>query len=195
MGRPREFDTTQALEAAMNAFWQKGYASTSMADLMEAMDLRKGSIYKAFGDKHALFVKTLEHYMQQGITLLRARFAEAGTPLDAVRLFLELAVEQCRLGSPCMGCYAANTVVELGPHDEKVNALLSQHLSRVRQLLVDQIVAGQANGSIREDLPPADLAEFLSTLQMGIVSRAKNAQVHAAQDAVVAQAMAHLQSP
>ena len=41
----------------MHAFWDHGYEATSLADLMDAMDLQKGSIYKAFGDKHSLFIK------------------------------------------------------------------------------------------------------------------------------------------
>ncbi len=44
MARPREFDIDEALDAAMGAFWEGGYEATSMANLMEAMDLQKGSI-------------------------------------------------------------------------------------------------------------------------------------------------------
>ena len=62
VGRPREFDLEEALDAAMQAFWAHGYESTSMADLMLAMDLQKGSIYKAFGDKHSLFIQALRRH-------------------------------------------------------------------------------------------------------------------------------------
>ena len=59
MARPREFDISDALDRAMEAFWRHGYEATSMADLMEAMSLQKGSIYKAFNDKHSLFMAAL----------------------------------------------------------------------------------------------------------------------------------------
>lgn len=54
VGRPRQFDEEQVLDAAMKAFWAKGYESTSLADLVEVTGLHKGSLYQAFGDKHTL---------------------------------------------------------------------------------------------------------------------------------------------
>ena len=66
MAGPREFDMDEALDAAMSVFWEKGYEGTSMADLMAATGLHKGSIYKAFTDKHDLFVKALKRYLNQG---------------------------------------------------------------------------------------------------------------------------------
>ena len=61
VGRPREFDEEAALEAAMDAFWAKGFEATSMTDLCNCTGLHKGSLYQAFGDKHTLFLKALKH--------------------------------------------------------------------------------------------------------------------------------------
>ena len=43
MARPREFDTTEALNQAMQVFWSKGYEATSLSDLIGAMELSKSS--------------------------------------------------------------------------------------------------------------------------------------------------------
>ena len=56
MGRPREFDQTQALEDAMQVFWAKGYDATSLCDLLESMGISRSSLYEAFGSKHELFL-------------------------------------------------------------------------------------------------------------------------------------------
>lgn len=62
-GRKREFDAEIALEAAMQVFWQKGYAGASLADLIDSMGINKPSMYRAFGNKEALFVKATQRYL------------------------------------------------------------------------------------------------------------------------------------
>ena len=55
----------------MAAFWDHGYEATSMADLMAATGLQKGSIYKSFGSKHALFMQALDRYLNQSYRKMR----------------------------------------------------------------------------------------------------------------------------
>jgi TetR/AcrR family transcriptional repressor of nem operon len=61
MARPREFDELTALEAAVECFWQRGYKATSVRDLADKMGLSVPSLYNAYGDKHALYARALEH--------------------------------------------------------------------------------------------------------------------------------------
>ena len=61
-GRPRTFDTEQALGRAMNVFWRKGYAGASLPDLTRAMGINRPSLYAAFGNKASLFRKVLDRY-------------------------------------------------------------------------------------------------------------------------------------
>src|ERR1700757_356230 len=63
IGRPRGFDRDAALEAAMFLFWRKGFASTSMNDLCDAMGVRSPSLYAAFGSKEALYLQAIERYL------------------------------------------------------------------------------------------------------------------------------------
>ena len=58
-GRPRSFDRDAALEIAMRLFWQHGYEATSLAQLTAAIGISAPSLYAAFGDKEAIFMRCL----------------------------------------------------------------------------------------------------------------------------------------
>ena len=64
MARPREFDIDQALDRAMGVFWEKGYEAASLQDLLKAMKIARVSLYKAFDDKRAIYLATLDRYDQ-----------------------------------------------------------------------------------------------------------------------------------
>src|SRR6185369_14964182 len=61
-GRPRAFDREAALAAAMEVFWAKGFESTTISDLTQAMGINPPSLYSAFGDKEKLFLEAMERY-------------------------------------------------------------------------------------------------------------------------------------
>src|SRR2546426_9663255 len=63
-GRPRSFCTEEALDRALQVFWQKGYEGTSLSDLTEAMGINRPSLYAAFGNKEELFRKVLALYFK-----------------------------------------------------------------------------------------------------------------------------------
>ncbi|MEO6714384.1 MAG: helix-turn-helix domain-containing protein, partial [Mycobacteriales bacterium] len=67
MGRPREFDMATALDAAVDVFWERGYESTSVADLEIATGLSRSSLYQAFGSKRTLYQASLDRYKERQI--------------------------------------------------------------------------------------------------------------------------------
>lgn len=173
MGRPREFDIDVALRAAMQTFWQHGYAATSMAMLMEAMDLRKGSIYKAFGDKHQLFIASIRYYLDLALRALKDRMSAARSIEEALGSFLQNPNRACPMNKPEQGCFALNAVMELSQHDETVRLVLDGHFKRVHSELIALLREAQGEGRVRTDKTPEALATFLTTFQIGLVSSAK----------------------
>ena len=72
MARPREFDIEEAVTHAMAVFWEHGYDATTTDQLLDGMRLTRGSLYKAFGDKKALFLRALDLYDAQEVEMLFA---------------------------------------------------------------------------------------------------------------------------
>ncbi|MGU0800458.1 helix-turn-helix domain-containing protein, partial [Pseudomonas aeruginosa] len=51
MPRPARHDRQQALDRAVDLFWERGYHATSMKHIEQALDMRPGSLYATFGSK------------------------------------------------------------------------------------------------------------------------------------------------
>ena len=173
MARPREFDFDEALDAAMAAFWDHGYEATSLADLMDATGLQKGSIYKAFGSKHELFLQALERYFDKAYGNMREAIEGPRSPRQGIRKWLELVVSTCNDPKTRRGCFALNAVVELGPHDEDTARRVKGQFSRIEKILANTIQRGQEQGELRNDRPPQELAETLFMLANGMLATSK----------------------
>src|SRR6202043_2147801 len=61
-GRPRAYDADTALARAVDAFWDAGFAATSLDDLSQATGMNRPSLYAAFGDKRELYIKSYARY-------------------------------------------------------------------------------------------------------------------------------------
>lgn len=174
MARPREFDIDKAYGKAMEAFWSKGYAATSIADLVKTMGLQKGSIYQTFGDKHSLFVDALQRYTDASYVEFKEIFADAKSPFNGMKQFLTKALVKYASDKTLRrGCFATNSLVELGCHDQEVNDILVRQAARIETLLSEEIAKGQDLGEFRNDIGAKDLATSVYVMLSGMMADSK----------------------
>jgi TetR/AcrR family transcriptional regulator, transcriptional repressor for nem operon len=175
MARPREFDETVALEAAIDCFWRRGYAATSVRDLAAAMEISGPSLYNAFGDKHALFVQALERYLDHSTRARIERLEQSLPPKRAVRRFIEEIIERSVSDRERRGCFLINAALEVAPHDRKLAAVIALRLGEIEAFFRRSITAAQAEGTVPRDRAARDLARLLLGVLLGIrvLARAK----------------------
>ena len=118
MARPREFDKDLALKTAMLLFWRKGYHTTSLEDLCEAMHISRSSFYATYTDKSTLFNSCMNLYFDRLNSHLPV-VAELENPLDVLRKQY-LKVMSDDLPSVFYGCLLVNTVLEMADVDEEL---------------------------------------------------------------------------
>src|SRR3982751_4544426 len=116
MARPKEFDPDHAAGEAMEAFWERGYAATSVIDLLAEMGLNRGSLYGTFGDKKKLFLAALDKYDQQNVVRFREMLEKPGSAKTIVRDMLQMAMTSCTGDEGRRGCLAAKAAMEMAPH-------------------------------------------------------------------------------
>ena len=170
VGRPREFDEEAALEAAMDAFWQKGYESTSLADLCTCTGLHKGSLYQAFGDKHQLFMRALTHYAESEFDEVMDVVQKEDSALGRVRAAVG---KICDDAGNDKGCMMINSMVELAPHDPEVKAALKKFGEQRLTAMTQMIGEAQQAGEIRAELDPEKLARQLMITLAGSAAMVK----------------------
>lgn len=173
VGRPRQFDEEQVLDAAMKAFWANGYEATSLADLVSVTGLHKGSLYQAFGDKHALFVQTLNRYLQNVRHHKNQMLQQAETPLGGIRSVLHGFIDMSEADADCpQGCMAVKSLVEMAPHDAEVQRIMEDHKKGMRSSFESRIREAQEDGDLSTEKSPELIASLIMIFMDGLATQA-----------------------
>jgi AcrR family transcriptional regulator len=136
----RQFDVDDALDQAMRAFWDRGYAETTLDVLGTVTGLGRGSLYGAFGGKDALFRHALDRYSEVYSSRLQQALAEhAEDPVRAIEAFFEATLNRIADPRVPVGCLIAQSAA-LAPtlsaaSSAHVQALLGAQRRRVRRAL------------------------------------------------------------
>lgn len=152
----------------MEAFWERGYAATSVNDLLAEMGLNRGSLYGTFGDKKQLFLAALERYEAQRGHELRDMLERPGSARSALVGFIHMAAQCCTSQEGRRGCLAAKAAMELAPHDEDVANWLKKFHRRNIDLVARTIARGQEQGEVNRGLDPKAVARFLLNSLTGL---------------------------
>ncbi|NUR58482.1 MAG: TetR/AcrR family transcriptional regulator [Catenulispora sp.] len=174
-GRPRAFDREAAVAAATRLFWERGYEATSISDLTEAMGIRSGSLYAAFGDKPALFREALAAYgaAPYGDFVARA-FAEETTAFGAVARMLREAARIFPDPSHPAGCMTINAATNVSPANAEIQNLLREQRNANLKTMTERLHAGQRAGELPPSADPAALAAYYAAVFQGMSHRARD---------------------
>ena len=175
-GRKRAFDKNEALQAAMEVFWQKGYSGASLADLTRGMGINKPSLYSAFGNKEELFVQATKLYIDKISNRHAGHLHEPGVPLRArLKHFMMSALSnQCASKHP-RGCYIVLCQSELAAGDmpAKVRRLLTEAGDATQTLLANLFREDPEAKALGLDADAEGKALCLATTLRGTASMAR----------------------
>ncbi len=173
IGRPREFDTDQALEAAMRQFWSKGYEATSLQNLLEVMDVSKSSFYETFGSKHELLEQCLALYTNTLIASLREELRQAKTGLSFIEKVLKGLIDEASTKGEKCGCLMVNVTNELAQRDKIIAKLVANGSKSLQGVFKEAVLRGQKEGNIPLNKTPDILSNFLVNNMVGLKTMVK----------------------
>jgi TetR/AcrR family transcriptional repressor of nem operon len=164
-GRPRSFQDRDVVDRAKDTFWQRGYAATSMRDLKEQVGVLPGSLYGAFGDKHALYIRALERYAD-GTRAAAAPLLDAPVLPQLRNLLTDILTAACT--TPGRGCMLGNTAAELLPGDDTVGRVVRDAFRELESAIEQALALGQQTGEVRENLDCGAQARLLVAVMQGL---------------------------
>jgi TetR/AcrR family transcriptional repressor of nem operon len=171
VGRHKQFDDTVVVRAARDVFWQRGYASTSLADLEAATGLSRSSMYQTYGSKRGLFDRALRNYLEELIWPMLAPMEATGAGREEiVGYFLAQAanLRRSRRSVLTQGCLIANTSTELNVLDADAVEVVLEYRNRMRAAIF------HALGGMTETIHDrAAKAEILAATQIGVMISAR----------------------
>ncbi|HEY0483046.1 MAG TPA: TetR/AcrR family transcriptional regulator [Kofleriaceae bacterium] len=165
-GRPRAYDPERALDAAMAAFWRSGYAGTSLDDLTASAAMNRPSLYAAFGDKQALYLKTIERYRAASSAALGQALAADRPLAESLRAIYRGALDLYQAGEANpRGCYLAGTATTAALDDPEVRAALLAAHQAFDRAFAARFAAAREAGELPRDADP----ELLGSLAAGVI--------------------------
>ncbi len=192
MARSKSFDPNIALRKAMQLFWRQGYEGTSVDELVAAMGISRASLYATFGDKHSLYLKALDRYIEQVLRPRLGALERAASAAEGLRaLFAELV--DFAAGDPQRrGCFAVNAACELGARDAEVAVRLGAQSAAMEELVARRLAEAQDNGEIAPERSPRDLARLILAAIDGLRVRSRLGADRATLDAIAGGTLALL---
>jgi AcrR family transcriptional regulator len=174
-GRPRAYDPQTALQQALGVFWNTGYSGASLDSIATAAGMNRPSLYAAFGDKHALYIKALDQYWDTAHAAMQAALTDSSLTLaQALSGFYEgqLAIYFSGDGQP-RGCFAIGTATTEAVEDPEIRNVLSARLSQLDAGLEARLQTAIETGELKPDSDLAALAVIASSLLHSISIRAR----------------------
>jgi len=137
----------EILEAAARVFHEKGYESTSIQDIADAVGILKGSLYYYIDSKEDLLYEILEGIHGEALEEVREA-AAAGEPLERIRAFVAAHIR-----------HNAKNLVKMAVFFQDFRSLSEERRRTIvaerdtyEQFLRDLIRDGQAAGQVCPDV-------------------------------------------
>ena len=187
-GRPREFDTEKALDAALLLFWRHGYEGTSLSSLTRAMGINVPSLYAAFGNKEELFRRALDRYLQRPASYLPNALKEP-TARRAAESLLNGAINMVVNPHHPDGCLLVQGALASGPDTESVRLELSLHRAGAEAAVRERFKQAVKQGDLPARTDPGKLASYIITVVWGLSVQAAGGYTRAQMKEVASMAM------
>jgi AcrR family transcriptional regulator len=171
-GRPKGFSPDEALDRAVEMFWEHGYEGVDVERIARAVNVTKPALYRAFGDKSTLLLKAVERY---GMTYVAPRMAAFQAEPDihkAVTAFCEATVNAAS-NAAHGGCMMAAAALGQSERVAEIRSYVAQGLTATADLFAKRFEKEMKAGHLTRTPSAKVRGRALVDLMQGLQLRAK----------------------
>lgn len=161
MGRNKAYNEGKALWAALEVFWKNGFESTSMEDLLKAMNISRSSFYDTFQNKELVYLRSMEMFYMMSDEGFALTIESPDASFPEIVLHFTLTRRMQWLDENKGSCYISNCALEMGSMNPEVTLISKKFFSRYAQAFAMAIKNGIQKGEISSDKDPESTAWYL----------------------------------
>ena len=170
-GRPKGFIPDEALDRAVEMFWEHGYEGVDVDQIARTVNVTKPALYREFGDKSTLLLRAVERYATYGAPRMAAFQAEPDIN-KAVTAFCEATVNTAT-GDACGGCMMAAAALGQSERVTEIRSYLAQRLTAAADVFAKRFEQEMKAGRLTRTSSANVRARVLVDLLQGLQLRAK----------------------
>jgi TetR/AcrR family transcriptional repressor of nem operon len=152
----------------MRLFWRKGYAGTSVEDLINTLRLSRSSLYDTFGDKRTLFLEALKLYSEKVLSATARTLNEAPSPIVGIQKVFDDLIAGIGSETGALGCFMVNSVAELVPYDPDVTEIATKYADSLQQLFTAVLTKARSQNLVTKKQTPEQFAAYVFNMIQGV---------------------------
>jgi TetR/AcrR family transcriptional regulator, transcriptional repressor for nem operon len=170
----KQINRNNLLAQGVSLLMQQGYHGTGLKEILDAVQIPKGSFYNYFGSKENFAAEVIQHYIEPFINQLEVYLNQPEfDALSTIQSYFNEMIVELEKADYKGGCLLGNLMGELGDSSELCQKSLQQAVHRYRDLLQIGIEKAQLQGTVRLDKSSLDMADLLLNAWQGALLRMK----------------------
>ena len=188
-GRPRAYEPDVALGKALDLFRKEGFAATSLDDLSAATGMNRPSLYGAFGDKRALYIKSYGRYRDDARAAMLNIFRDEMPIRKRLARIYAVALDIYLSGETPRGCFTVMTAASEAVSDPEIRAMVSEGFVELDKAFAACFRHAKDKGELAAGADPVVLSQLASATMHTIAIRARAGVPRKELEAIVKGAM------
>jgi TetR/AcrR family transcriptional repressor of nem operon len=170
----KQLNRTNLLNQGVALLMQQGYHGTGLKEILDAVQIPKGSFYNYFGSKENFAVEVIQHYIEPFIVQLAAYLKQSNhDALFALQDYFNSLISELKKNDFQGGCLLGNLMGEIGDTSALCQQALQMAVHQYRDLLESGLEKAQSQGTVRTDISAKEMADLLVNGWQGALLRMK----------------------